>query len=80
MLCNLPRLLALSENHQDLQGIGRLDALVWNHSTSGPAHSPTWTCIAKIDGRPLGMGTGPRKYIAMDMAAEQALQAMKEEA
>ncbi|KAI3622250.1 hypothetical protein WG66_015905 [Moniliophthora roreri] len=64
---------------KDLQGIGRLDALVWNHSTSGPAHAPTWHCVAKIDGVPLGSGTGPRKYIAMDMAADQALKAMKNE-
>ncbi|KAJ8084727.1 hypothetical protein PM082_003504 [Marasmius tenuissimus] len=56
-----------------LQGIGRLESLSWIHSTSGPANVPTWTSVCKIDGVPLGTGSGPRKYMAMDMAAEEAL-------
>ncbi|KAG7099837.1 hypothetical protein E1B28_001645 [Marasmius oreades] len=62
-----------------LQGVGRVESLSWVHSTSGPENAPTWTSICKIDGVPLGTGSGPRKYIAMDLAAEETLKALTAE-
>ncbi|KAJ7922853.1 hypothetical protein B0H13DRAFT_1603321, partial [Mycena leptocephala] len=62
-----------------LQSKGRLAALSWQDSTSGPKSAPTWTSICKIFGEVRGTGTGPLKRTARDAAANQALKSLTEE-
>jgi ribonuclease-3 len=40
---------------------------------SGPPHDRTFRCAANIDGEEAGLGTGPSKKAAEQMAAREAL-------
>ncbi|KAH9486356.1 hypothetical protein JR316_0000420 [Psilocybe cubensis] len=55
-----------------LQAHGRLTALSWLESCSGPAHERMWTCVCKINGVPRGEGTAPQKHAAKNIAADIA--------
>ncbi|KAJ6541930.1 hypothetical protein B0H19DRAFT_958983 [Mycena capillaripes] len=62
-----------------LQSKGKLAALSWQDSTSGPKSAPTWTSICKISGEVRGTGAGPLKRTARDVAANEALKSLTEE-
>ncbi|KAF9451369.1 hypothetical protein P691DRAFT_773147 [Macrolepiota fuliginosa MF-IS2] len=62
-----------------LQKRGRLTDLSWVDTSSGPRHEPQWTSICKIQGEPRGTGSGPKKRVARDIAANTALASLKEE-
>ncbi|EIW87107.1 hypothetical protein CONPUDRAFT_149147 [Coniophora puteana RWD-64-598 SS2] len=61
-----------------LQRKGRLHSLSWQVRTTGPTHSPTWTCTCKINGEVKSVGTGTHQTAAKNMAANIALEALIE--
>ncbi|KAH9968692.1 hypothetical protein BC827DRAFT_1263195 [Russula dissimulans] len=56
-----------------LQAKGKLAALSWYDTSSGPAHEPEWTSDCKIDGEVIASGKGTHKHLARDAAADKAL-------
>lgn len=78
----------------DLQGKGQLTSLSWLDASTGPRNAPQWTSICKsktipfipvflltastVNGVEKGRGTGLQKHIARDIAADQALTALKQ--
>ncbi|KAH8118641.1 hypothetical protein DFH11DRAFT_690966 [Phellopilus nigrolimitatus] len=62
-----------------LQSKKCLTALCWEERSSGPQHSPEWTCDCKINGSSYGTGKGPTKQDARNEAAKVALKAIEEE-
>jgi len=59
-----------------LQATNRLTALSWDESTTGLEHSPMWTCVCKINGKPYGTGTGMNKQAARDVACKVTLEGL----
>ena len=76
--------------------MGRVAALSWIDSTSGPEHSPEWKSLCKskmpficfvprlidfaVSGKEYGVGTGTHKHLARGVAATLALEVLKCEA
>ncbi|KAF9786709.1 hypothetical protein BJ322DRAFT_667790 [Thelephora terrestris] len=52
-----------------LQVNGGAQRLRYLDVPSGPAHKPTWSCTAYIDGVPYAAGTGTEKGEAREVAA-----------
>jgi len=50
--------------------------MLWEERVSGEHHNVLWTVTCKIDGEPLGTGSGPRKSVAKEEAARIALLAL----
>ncbi|KAI0334475.1 hypothetical protein GY45DRAFT_41410 [Cubamyces sp. BRFM 1775] len=56
-----------------LQNKGRLTSLVWKEEQEGPRHAVQWTSYCTIDNEVLGKGTGSKRNVARDAAANAAL-------
>ncbi|EKM83995.1 hypothetical protein AGABI1DRAFT_117451 [Agaricus bisporus var. burnettii JB137-S8] len=62
-----------------LQKRGRLSDLSWIDIQEGLKHTPQWTSICKIQDVERATGTGTKKNIARDMAADAVLVLLREE-
>ncbi|OCH86112.1 hypothetical protein OBBRIDRAFT_890722 [Obba rivulosa] len=61
-----------------LQDRGLVALLLWDDRQSGPLHAPEWTSTCQLEGKVVGVGHGPQKQKARDMAAKEALKALTE--
>ncbi|KAH9050519.1 hypothetical protein EDB84DRAFT_380481 [Lactarius hengduanensis] len=62
-----------------LQSIGRLSSVSYLERDNGPSAIPEkrWSITVRIDGQEIGPCTGPRKSVAREDAAEQALRRLR---
>ncbi|KAG2138662.1 uncharacterized protein EDB93DRAFT_1338980, partial [Suillus bovinus] len=60
-----------------LQSIGQSSALSWIDVRQGPTHQYVWTSTCRISGIPYGIGSGTYKHQARNVAASQALTALR---
>ncbi|KAF8482085.1 hypothetical protein DFH94DRAFT_691702 [Russula ochroleuca] len=58
-------------NH--FQGLGRLSSISYLERDNGPTAEYRWTMTVKIDGVVMGSCDAPRRAMAKEAAAEQAL-------
>jgi len=70
MSATLPPTVRLN-NH--FQALGRLGSISYLETDNGSAAENRWTMAVKIDGEVMGSCDAPRRALAKEAAAEQAL-------